>query len=174
MLAAMRDRFVLVLMGVSGSGKTTIGRLLAARLGWQYADADDFHSAANVAKMAAGHPLTDDDRWPWLQSIGAWIDARIAKREPGVVTCSALKRKYRDLLRRPEVQIIYLHGSIDAIAQRLAARHDHFFKADLLASQFADLEVPSADEHAITVPSGGDPSEVVDSIIAAVGVAGSG
>ena len=167
MLAAMPDRFVLVLMGVSGSGKTTIGRLLAARLGWQYAEADDFHSAANVAKMAAGRPLTDDDRWPWLQSIAAWIDARIAKREPAVVTCSALKRKYRDLLRRPEVQIVFLDGSFDEIAKRVAERRDHYFKVDLLASQFADLEVPSADEHAIIVPFGGDPSEVVEGIIAA-------
>jgi gluconokinase len=167
MLAVMPDRFVFVLMGVSGSGKSTVGRLLATRLGWQYADADDFHSAANVAKMAAGHPLTDDDRWPWLQSIAAWIDVRIAKREPGVVTCSALKRKYRDLLRRPEAQFVYLCGSMDAIAERMAARQHHFFKADLLASQFADLEVPSADEHAITVPIASDPSDVGDSIIAA-------
>jgi gluconokinase len=163
------DRFVLVLMGVSGSGKTTVGRLLATRLGWQYADADDFHPPANVAKMAAGHPLTDDDRWPWLRAIGAWIDARIAKREPGVVTCSALKRKYRDLIRRPEAQLVHLQGSIDVIAPRLAARHDHFFKTALLASQFADLEPPSPDEHAITVPIDRDPSQVVDGIIAALG-----
>src|ERR1044071_9702771 len=94
---------VLVIMGVSGSGKTTVGSLLAGRLGWPYAEADAFHSDANVAKMASGQPLTDEDRWPWLAAIAAWIEDRIARREPGVVTCSALKRAYRDVLRRPEV-----------------------------------------------------------------------
>jgi gluconokinase len=90
-------------MGVSGSGKTAIGALLAGRLGWPYAEADAFHSAADVAKMAAGHPLTDEDRWPWLESIGRWIDGQLARGERGVITCSALKRAYRDVLRRPGV-----------------------------------------------------------------------
>jgi gluconokinase len=156
-------------MGVSGSGKTTVGALLAGRLHWPYAEADDFHPPANVAKMAAGHPLTDDDRWPWLHAIGAWIDERIARGEPGVVTCSALKRKYRDVLRRPEVTEVYLKGDHDLIAQRLAARHGHFFKPALLDSQFADLEEPTPDEHAVTVPIGGTPSEIVDDIVAATG-----
>jgi gluconokinase len=156
-------------MGVSGSGKTTVGALLAGRLHWPYAEADDFHPPANVAKMAAGHPLTDDDRWPWLHAIGAWIDERIARGEPGVVTCSALKRKYRDVLRRPEVAVVYLKGDHDLIAQRLAARHGHFFKPALLDSQFADLEEPTPEEHVVTVQIGGTPSEIVDDIVAATG-----
>src|SRR5262245_42792612 len=100
----MPDARVVVIMGVSGSGKTTVGALLAGTLGWPYAEADDFHSRANVEKMAAGHPLTDDDRRPWLEAIARWIDERRAAHEPGVVSCSALKRAYRDLLRhdRPE------------------------------------------------------------------------
>jgi carbohydrate kinase (thermoresistant glucokinase family) len=160
-------------MGVSGSGKTTVGALLAGRLHWPYAEADDFHPPANVAKMAAGNPLTDDDRWPWLHAIGDWIDERIARGEPGVVTCSALKRKYRDALRRPEVTLVYLKGDHDLIVRRLAARHGHFFKPALLESQFADLEEPAPDEHVITVPIGGTPSEIVDDIVAATGQGGS-
>ena len=159
---------VLVVMGVSGSGKTTVGSLLAGRLGWPYAEADAFHSDANVAKMAAGHPLTDEDRWPWLAAIAAWIDERIAHREAGVVTCSALKRRYRDVLRRPEVRIVYLEGSQPLIAHRMAARHGHFFKAEMLASQFADLEPPAPDEAVLTVSIGGSPAEIAEAIIAAL------
>ncbi len=162
---------VLVLMGVSGSGKTTIGALLAAHLRWKYAEADDFHSAANVAKMAAGHALADDDRWPWLHAIRTWIDEAIAKSELAVVTCSALKRSYRDVLRRPGVQFVYLKASREQIARRLAARHDHFFKASLLDSQFADLEEPTSDEHVLTVPIRGTPSQIVECIVAAIGLA---
>jgi len=165
----MAAPLVLLLMGVSGSGKTTIGALLAGELQRQYAEADDFHSASNVAKMAAGHPLTDDDRWPWLRAIGAWIDERIAQSERSVVTCSALKRSYRDVLRRPEVLFVYLQGSREQIAQRLAARHGHFFKASMLDSQFADLEEPTPDEHVVTVSIGGTPSAIVDDIVAATG-----
>src|SRR5436190_17177984 len=104
---------IVIVMGVSGSGKTTVGALLAGQLGWLYAEADDFHPRSNVEKMAAGHPLTDEDRWPWLEAIGRWIDARRAAHESGVVTCSALKRSYRDMLRkdRPEVRVVYLDGS---------------------------------------------------------------
>ena len=163
---------VLVVMGVSGSGKTTVGSLLAGRLGWRYAEADDFHSEANVAKMAAGHPLTDDDRWPWLAAIAAWIDERIATREPGGVTCSALKRSYRNILHRPEVEFVYLEGSPELIARRLAARHGHFFKADMLASQFADLEPPAPDEPVVTVPIDGSPEQIAAAIVAATGLAG--
>jgi gluconokinase len=159
---------VLVVMGVSGSGKTTVGSLLAGRLGWPYAEADAFHSDANVAKMAAGQPLTDEDRRPWLAAIAAWIDERIALHAPGVVTCSALKRKYRDVLRRPEVQLVYLEGSQDLIAHRLAARHGHFFRAEMLASQFTDLEPPSPDEAVVTVSIGGSSAEIADAIIAAI------
>lgn len=169
---AMAVPAVLVVMGVSGSGKTTVGSLVAGRLGWRYAEADDFHSEANVAKMAAGHPLSDDDRWPWLAAIAAWIDDRIAHREAGVVTCSALKRSYRKVLLRPEVAFIYLEGSRDLIARRLAARHNHFFKADMLASQLADLEPPAADEPAVTVPIDGSPDQIADAIMSATGLAG--
>src|SRR4051794_3004492 len=125
---------IVLIMGVSGSGKTTVGALLAGRLSWQYAEADDFHPPANVAKMAAGHPLTDEDRWPWLTEIAEWIDERRAAGEPGVVTCSALKRRYRDFLRndRPETRVVYLHGTPELIGSRMIARHGHFFRAVLL------------------------------------------
>jgi gluconokinase len=156
-------------MGVSGSGKSTVGALVAGKLHRAYAEADDFHPAANVAKMAAGHPLTDEDRWPWLAAIGRWIDERIAKGEPGVVTCSALTRKYRDVLRRPEARIVYLRGSRELIAQRLAARPGHFFKADMLASQLAALEEPAPDEGVATVDIGGTPEEIADAVVAAAG-----
>jgi carbohydrate kinase (thermoresistant glucokinase family) len=161
---------LLVLMGVSGSGKTTVGALLAGRLGWPYAEADDFHSPANVAKMAAGHPLTDDDRWPWLRTIGAWIDGQLARDLHGVVTCSALKRAYRDVLRRPGVLLVYLHGSHELIAGRMAARHGHFFKPAMLDSQFATLEEPAPGEDVLTVPIGGTPAEIADAIVAATGL----
>jgi gluconokinase len=157
-------------MGVSGSGKTTVGALLAGRLGWRYAEADDFHSAANVAKMAAGHPLTDDDRWPWLRAIRAWIDGQLARGEPGVVTCSALRRVYRDLLRGPGIQLVYLRGSRELIAQRMAARQAHFFKPGMLDSQLATLEEPAADEGVVTVDVAGTPAEIADAIVTATGV----
>ena len=162
---------VLILTGVSGSGKTTIGVLLAKRLSWPYAEADSFHSAANVAKMAGGHPLTDEDRWPWLRSIAAWIDDRIAKGENGVVTCSALKRSYRAVLSRPEARFVYLRGDRELIAQRIGVRTGHYFKPGLLDSQFADLEEPSADEGVISVGIAAEPAEIVDEIIVATRVA---
>jgi gluconokinase len=160
---------ILIVMGVSGSGKTTVGALLAGTLGWPYAEADAFHSPANVAKMAAGHPLTDEDRWPWLQAIGAWIDDQLARGEHGVVTCSALKRAYRDVLRRPGVQLVYLHGPRELIAQRMASRQGHFFKPTMLDSQLADLEEPSPDEGVITVSIGSTPAEIVDEVVTATG-----
>jgi len=165
----MANPLVLVIMGVSGSGKTTVGALLAGRLGWPYAEADAFHPEANVAKMAAGHPLNDDDRAPWLAAIAAWIDERLARHETGVVSCSALKRKYRDVLRRPDVRFVYLEGSPALIAQRMAARHGHFFKTAMLASQFADLEPPAPDEAVITVPIGEPPDQIVEAIVRAIG-----
>jgi gluconokinase len=161
------DRIVFVVMGVSGSGKTTVGAMLAGRLGWDYAEADAFHSEANLAKMASGQPLDDADRWPWLAAIARWIDARIARGAPGVVTCSALKRAYRDVLRRPQVQIVHLAGAQQLIARRLAARHGHFFPPAMLASQFAALEPPTADEGVIEIRVDLPPSEIVDAILAA-------
>ncbi len=156
----------MLVLGVAGSGKTTVGAMLAGKLGWQYADADDFHPVANVEKMAAGHPLTDADRWPWLQAMAAWIDVQIAAGQPAVVSCSALKRAYRDVMRRPEVQMVYLHGSPDLIAARLTSRQGHFFKREMLDSQFATLQEPEPDEHVITVSIDGTPLQVVDAILA--------
>jgi carbohydrate kinase (thermoresistant glucokinase family) len=147
---------IVVLMGVSGCGKSTIGGVLTGRLGWPLAEGDDLHPAENVAKMAAGHPLTDEDRWPWLQRIRDWIEDREAAGESGIVTCSALKRRYRDVLRGgdaddPNVAFAYLHGTRDLLLARLAGRHGHFMPASLLDSQLADLEPPSPDERAIGV-----------------------
>jgi gluconokinase len=161
------DEIVLV-MGVSGSGKTTVGALLAGRLGWPYAEADAFHPLSNIEKMAAGHPLTDADRLPWLRAIATWIDERIAAGEHGVVSCSALKRAYRDMLRRPAVRVVYLRGSRELIAKRLAARHGHFFQAGMLDTQFAALEEPGPDEDVLVVPIDGTPAEIVDRIIGAL------
>lgn len=160
---------LLVVMGVSGSGKTTVGRMLAARLAWPFAEGDDFHPPANIDKMASGHPLTDEDRWPWLAAIGRWIDERIEAAEDGVVTCSALKRSYRDVLRRPEVAFVHLTGDRAAIAERVAARHGHFMPAALLDSQLATLEPPDADERVIPVDLALPPSEIADQVVRALG-----
>jgi gluconokinase len=168
------DHPIILLMGVSGSGKSTVGTLLAGRLGWTYAEADGFHPAANIAKMASGHPLTDADRRPWLAAIGAWIDAQAVAGRPGVVTCSALKRAYRDQLHtgRPQVRVVYLKGSRDLIGGRLAARHGHFFSAAMLDSQFADLQEPAPDEDVLVVPIGGTPEAIVEEILTRLPVAG--
>jgi carbohydrate kinase (thermoresistant glucokinase family) len=144
---------VLVVMGVSGSGKTTIGRAFAEAQGWEFQEGDALHPPANIAKMSAGTPLTDDDRWPWLKAIAATIDAWRAQGKSGVVTCSALRRAYRDLLigGRPDVRLVFLHGDKALIAERLARRKSHFMPPALLDSQFATLEPPTADEHPITL-----------------------
>jgi len=144
---------VLIVMGVSGAGKSTIGRALAARLGWPFQEGDDLHPPANIAKMSASVPLTDEDRAPWLAAIGAWIDRRIADGGGGVITCSALKAAYRRTLAegRPAVRLVYLEGSKALIAERVGARTNHFMPASLVDSQFAALEPPSPDERAITV-----------------------
>ena len=162
---------ILIVAGVSGSGKTTVGALLAGRLHWRFADADTFHPAANVAKMHAGIPLTDEDRRPWLQAIGAWMDERIAAGESAVVGCSALKRAYRDALLggRPEARMVFLNVDRSELARRLAARHGHFFPAQLLGTQLGLLEPPAPDESAVTVmTSSADPADTVAAIIAVV------
>jgi gluconokinase len=161
---------VLVIMGVSGSGKSTIAALLARELGWPCRDADEFHPAANVAKMRSGTPLTDDDRWPWLKAIAAWIDEQRAAHEPGIVTCSALKRSYRDVLigARDDVRLIYLKGDEALIAQRLAKRNHHFMPAALLRSQFETLEEPGPDEHPIVVSIAPSPEAIAAEILAAL------
>ncbi|HWE58592.1 MAG TPA: gluconokinase [Solirubrobacteraceae bacterium] len=155
-----------VVMGVSGSGKTTIGRGLAGRLGWDFAEGDDLHPAANVAKMAAGEPLTDADRLPWLAQIAGWIDGEIEDGRHGVITCSALKRAYRDRLRRPEVLFVYLSLPRSELERRMATRHGHFMPASLLDSQLAALEPPDPDESALRVEAGNDPARSVDLISA--------
>ncbi|HET8551396.1 MAG TPA: gluconokinase [Gammaproteobacteria bacterium] len=164
---------VVVVMGVSGSGKTTVGALLAGRLHWAFADADDFHSAASVTKMHSGIPLDDADRAPWLKAIAAQIDEWRADGQQGVVTCSALKRRYRDVIigAREDVRLVYLRGDKDVIARRLVARHGHFMPASLLDSQFAALEEPAPEERAVVIPVGRSPTELVDDIVAALSVA---
>ncbi|MCX5395048.1 gluconokinase, GntK/IdnK-type [Streptomyces sp. NBC_00094] len=159
-------RLVLV-VGVAGSGKSTVGRLLAERLGWAYGDADAFHSEANRAKMAAGHALTDSDREPWLEAIGEWMDRVTAADQRAVVACSALKRDYRDklLAGRPDAVLVYLHGSRELLESRLAARHGHFFPADLLDSQLAVLQEPEPDEHPLVVEIDRPPEAVVTAVL---------
>ena len=144
---------VAVIMGVSGSGKTTIGRALARRLGWLFQEGDALHPPENIAKMKTGHPLDDKDRAPWLAAIAAMIDAWRAKGEAGIITCSALKRRYRDSIfgDRPDVRLVYLEGSRELIGERVRARPGHFMPASLLDSQFAALEPPAPVEHAIAV-----------------------
>jgi carbohydrate kinase (thermoresistant glucokinase family) len=158
---------VLVLMGVSGCGKTTVAAILASRLGWPFEEGDALHPPANIEKMAAGHPLTDADRWPWLAKVADWIDERFDARENGLITCSALKRSYRDLINRRGSGLIFvfLAGSKETIAARLAGRHGHFMRASLLDSQFADLEEPAADEPAIRVDIGPPAAEIAEQII---------
>jgi carbohydrate kinase (thermoresistant glucokinase family) len=157
---------ILVLMGVSGSGKSTVGALLAGRLGWPFEEGDDLHPPENVAKMHAGHPLTDDDRRPWLARIRAWMDEREAAGDNGIVTCSALKRSYRDALRDERVVFVYLAGRRDLLLDRLRARQGHFMPASLLDSQLADLEPPGDDEQAIRIDIGSSAavqaSEILD------------
>ena len=164
---------VLVLMGVSGSGKTTVARIIAERLRWPFEEGDALHPPANVAKMAAGHPLTDEDRAPWLAKVADWVDARLDAGESGVITCSALKRKYRELIdRRGErVEFVYLHGSRELIATRLATRQGHFMPSSLLDSQFATLEEPGSDEPVIRVEIEGSPEAIADAVLAALGLA---
>ena len=158
---------VLVLMGVSGCGKTTIGAALAEQLGWAFLEGDALHPPASVVKMAAGTPLDDGDRWPWLHAIASRIDAWRDGGVSGVVACSALKHAYRDILIGPraDVRLVYLRGDRDLIAARLAARKNHFMPTGLLDSQFRTLEEPGADEHPIIVSVGGTPEAIVASIM---------
>jgi gluconokinase len=164
---------ILVVMGVSGSGKTTVAAMLAGALGVDFLEGDDFHPRANVEKMKSGTPLTDEDRWPWLRAIAQRIDQWRAEGKAGVVTCSALKRAYRAILvgDRREVRLVYLRGSHELIHARMAARHEHFMPLGLLESQFKTLEEPGSDERPIVVDVGGTPAEIVAEIIRQLGVA---
>ena len=168
---------IVIVGGVSGCGKTTVGAMLAGRLGWQFADADDFHPDANVAKMRSGIPLTDEDRMPWLRAIAAWMDERIEAGDSAVVACSALKRIYRDLLLsgRTSTAIVILDVPRAELERRLTSRHGHFFPERLLDSQLADLELPDADEKAaLTVPVSGGATDTADRVLAALRASGFG
>jgi gluconokinase len=159
---------IVILAGVSGSGKTAVGSVLAARLGWAFEDSDALHSAAEIAKMRSGVPLTEADRWPWLAAVAAWIDQRTVAGESAVVACSALKRSYRDFLRRgrPAVSVVLLEADQATLTARLTARRGHFFPARLLRSQLADLEMPAPGEHVPVVATAGTPAaneaEIID------------
>ncbi len=163
----------IVVMGVSGSGKSTAGAALAQRLRVPFADADDFHPPANIAKMTAGRALDDDDRFPWLEIIGQWLDQH---SDGGVMSCSALKRAYRDQLRRhcPDVRFLHLSGSAEVIERRQASRPGHFMPASLLASQFHTLESLDADERGITIDVDQDIDAIVDAYISATGGSATG
>lgn len=155
----------LCLMGISGAGKSTLGPLLATRLGLPFKDADDFHPPSNIAKQAAGRPLTDEDRWPWLDAIGAHLAAH---REGAIVGCSALRRIYRDRLRAacPDLVFLHLAGDPEVIAARQAARRDHFMPASLLASQLATLERPDPAESVVTLDIALPPEALADEAVA--------
>ncbi len=156
---------VLVVMGVSGCGKSTVAAILAGQLGWDLEEGDDLHPASNVAKMEAGTPLTDEDRWPWLEKVADWIRDHTNAGLPGVITCSALKRSYRDVLRGEHVVFVHLAGSKETIARRLNARLDHYMPGSLLDSQLATLEPPGPDENALVVNLGRRPAEEAAEII---------
>lgn len=157
-----------VVMGVAGSGKTTVATLLAARLGVTYAEADQFHSAENIAKMSAGNALTDDDREPWLAAIRDWLSCEAEAGRPGVVTCSALKRAYRDALRTAvgRVRFVHLDGPAELLAERMQGRSGHFMPASLLPSQLATLEPLADDEDGLTLDITSEPGEIVDTVVA--------
>jgi gluconokinase len=165
---------IVIVAGVSGSGKTTVGMELARRLGWPFADADTFHPAANVAKMRAGIPLTDEDRAPWLRAITGWMDGLIAAGQSGVVTCSALKRHYRDqlLAGRPAATMVFLEVDKDVLVHRLLHRPGHFFPETLLDSQLAAVEPPAPDERVLTLPEAGGPASIVAEIVTRLGLDG--
>jgi gluconokinase len=158
----------IVVMGVSGSGKSTVGAALAQRLRVPFADADDFHPPANIAKMTAGNPLDDDDRYPWLEAIGEWLAQH---GDGGVMSCSALKRKYRDQMRRhcPTVEFLHLSGTPQVIGKRQASRPGHFMPASLLASQFATLEPLDPDEHGVAIDVDQNIDAIVDNYVALTG-----
>ncbi len=156
---------VLVIMGVSGSGKSTIAGLLAGQLGWDLEEGDILHPPENVAKMAAGQPLTDEDRWPWLDTVASWITEHTMAGRPGIITCSALKKIYRDKLRGNHVVFVHLSGSKTLIGERLTQRLDHFMPPSLLDSQVATLEPPGPDEQTLTVDASNKPAQEAAEII---------
>jgi gluconokinase len=161
---------VLVVMGVSGTGKSTVAEVLARRLGWPIEEGDDLHPPGNVAKMTAGQPLTDGDRWPWLNRVGNWIRSRTASGEPGIITCSALRRAYRDRLRGPGVAFVQLDGSRDEIAGQMSRRAEHFMPLSLLDSQLATLEPLADDEAGIVVSVAQQLDDEIEEILRRLGL----
>ena len=156
---------IVIIFGVSGAGKTTIGKLLAQQLDWRFLEADDFHPAANINKMRSGHPLTDEDRWPWLAQLRQQIERSLAAGENAVLACSALKRAYRDVLRvSDEIKFVFLRGDYALIEKQLRNRRRHFMNPDLLQSQFDDLEEPRSDEDVLSIALGQPPEELVEEI----------
>ncbi len=156
---------IVIVFGVSGAGKTTIGKLLSEQLGWKFYEADDFHPNANIEKMHSGRPLSDEDRWPWLDRLREQIVRSIAGKENAVLACSALKRAYRERLRVGEdVRFVFLRGDYMLIENQLRRRRGHFMNPELLKSQFADLEEPGQGEDVLTIELGRTPEELVDEI----------
>ena len=162
---------IVIVFGVSGAGKTTIGKLLAEEFGWKFYEADDFHPHSNIEKMRSGLPLTDEDRWPWLEHLREQITRSVAAKENAVLACSALKRAYRERLRvSDDVKFVFLRGDYALIENQLRRRRGHFMNPELLQSQFADLEEPQPDEDVLTVDLGRSPQELVDEIKAKLGL----
>jgi gluconokinase len=159
-------------MGVSGSGKTTLATAIAARLGWDFQEGDELHPPANVAKMSRGEPLDDDDRWPWLAAIGAWMDEEVARGASAVVTCSALRRAYRDVLRegRPEVRFCHVTADPELIRARVEERRGHYMPASLLPSQLDTLEPLAADEPGVSVSAEGPAEQVLATALERLGL----
>ncbi|WP_026532695.1 gluconokinase [Arthrobacter sp. H41] len=162
----------LIVMGISGSGKTTIATLLAEKLGWTFAEADEFHPVANISKMTAGTALTDEDRWPWLDVMRNWMTAKASDGESTVITCSALRRSYRDVLSEASgsVRFVHLEGDVDLILERMKTRSGHFMPQSLFPSQLSTLEPLQADEAGIKIINSGTPPEVVRSILERLGI----
>ena len=163
---------IVIVMGVSGSGKSTVAKGLSTVLGWEFAEGDAFHPEANVSKMQSGTPLTDADRWPWLEAIGEWISGKEGRGESAVVTCSALRRVYRDLLRRdrPHVRFLHVTAESDVLLDRMEHRAGHYMPSSLLPSQLATLEPLEPDEPGVTVSGEGTEVEVLDRVLHALGL----
>jgi len=156
---------VIIIFGVSGAGKTTVGKLLARERGWSFIEADDFHPVANIEKMRSGHALTDKDRWPWLEQLRQQIERSLSTGESSVLACSALKRAYRDRLRvSDEIKLVLLRGDYALVEKQLRSRPGHFMNAALLQSQFDDLEEPQPHENVLTIELGRTPQEIVEEI----------
>jgi len=156
---------IIIVFGVSGAGKTTVGKLLACELGWRFIEADDFHPAANIEKMRSGHPLSDEDRSPWLDCLRNQIAQLLAAGESAVLACSALKRAYRDRLRAgDDIKFVFLRGDYAVVEKQLRGRRGHFMSPELLRSQFDDLQEPKPDENVLTIELGPTPEEIIEEI----------